>query len=506
MRFARLALGALLLPWSGVSAEIPTVLEAELLRQGASLEERGELAQARSVYLDGQKRYPKSAEISFHLGTVCLRQSDWVGAIQYLRQDLGRRPRHVDALYYLSQAYYLDGQAGPAADAILRASTFAPRRADIAQKRGQYLCEYKACPEGLRYLQKAQRLDPDLPGIEFDLGMAHLRLASVAEARKHLEVAVSKDPENMVAARFLADVMHRSAEWQRARELYELVIAREPRNAWASYGLGFVLIALDRPEEALLPLRRSLELDPTIAKAHYQLGRALRLLERESEARKEWELFRALRERQEGPERQVRADRTSFEERIWEECRRLLVEGKEKEALAYLNSVQDAGGRDPNYLLGALYFSLGRGPDAVRMLTWATAVSPDDADALAFLGRAYVLDGAYAQAEKVLARASALKPEGELALVGLGELEYARKRWSEAILLFERSKTAQVPVLLKLCRAYVLADRRDKALETAAVVRAFAKQDPATLREVDAVLAATRQTEEHAPTEDHPSP
>jgi tetratricopeptide (TPR) repeat protein len=412
----------------------------------------------------------------------------------------------VNALYYLSQAYYLDGQPLPARDAILRAAKLAPRRADIAQKYGEYLCEYKLCQEGLRQLQKAQRLDPDLPGLDFDLGMAHLRLASVAEARQHLEVAVKKEPGNMVAARFLADVLHRSAEWQRARELYEIVTAREPRNAWGFYGLGFVLIALDRPEDALGPLHRSLELDPTIAKAHYQLGRALRLLDREDEARKEWELFRALRDRQEESERLVRAERTPFEERIWEECRRLLAQNEEAQALAYLNSVLDAGGGDPYYLLGALYFALGRGPDAVRTLTWATAITPDDVDALAYLGRAHVLEGAYARADAVLAQALELRPDSEQALVGMGELAYAQKQWSEAIQHFERSKTAQVPVLLKLCRANLMAHRREKALQTAAIVRAFAKQDPAALGELTSMLSEPLLSEEHPPAEVRPSP
>lgn len=490
MRFAIIAFGGLIVSSPGFAAPGRTTSESQLLRQGTAIEERGDLAEARTVYLDGLRRFPTSAEIPFRLGTLCLRESDWVSAVRYFRQDLERRPGHVDALYYLSQAYYLDGQPGPAADAILRAAALAPARADILQKYGQYLCEYKACPEGLRQLQRAQRLDPELPGIDFDIGMAHFRLASVAEARQYLEVAAKKDPGNLVAARFLADVLHRSAEWQRASELYERVVAQEPRNAWAFYGLGFVLIALDRPEEALAPLRRALELDPTIAKAHYQLGRALRLVDRDGEARKEWEMFRALRDRQEGATRPVRAERTAFEARIWEECRRLLLEGKEAEALAYLNSVLEVGGDDPNYLLGTLYFTLGRGSDAVRMLTWATAVSPDDADALAFLGRAHVLEGTHAQADEILTRAGVLQSDSELALVGKGELAYARQEWDEAIRQFERSKTAQVPVLLKLCRAYLLAHRGEKAIETAAVIRAFAKQDKAALGELDVILAA----------------
>jgi tetratricopeptide (TPR) repeat protein len=494
MHCVLLAVAVSLLPMLRVGAQGPRAGESEILRRGAELEERGDLGQAQAVYLDGLRRHPRSGEISLRLGTVFLREGNWAEAIRHLGHASEMRPGHVDTLYYLAQAYYLDGQHARAGATIRRAATLAPDRADVAQKYGEYLCELKACQEGLRHLQKAQRLDPSLPNIEFDLGMAHHRLASLTDARQHLEAALARDPDNLVAARFLADVLQRNTESQRARDLYAFVVARDPRNAWALYGLGQALIALDRPQEALSPLRRALELDATIARAHYQLGRALRLLGRDQEARDEWDLFRALRERQEGPRRPVTAERTSFEERIWEECRRLLDQNGESEALAYLDSILEGSGYDPHYLLGTLYFNLGRGPDAVRLLSWASAISPEDADALAFLGRAYVLQGDYDRADETLARAVALRPDGELPLVGRGELEYARQRWAEAIPYFEKSKTAQVPVLLKLCRSYLLTDNRAKGLETAKVARALAKGDPALLRELDSVLGSDNES------------
>jgi tetratricopeptide (TPR) repeat protein len=435
-----------------------------------------------------QRSGSAQAEQHLRLGLVSLREGKWAEACHALRRASEIRPRHVDTLYYLAQACYLDGQHPAARDAIHRAATLAPNRADIAQKYGEYLCEFKVCQEGLRYLQKALRLDPNLPNIDFDLGMAQYRLASLAEARHHLEVAAEKDPDNMVAARFLADLLHRSSEWQRAQELYAVVVAREPRNAWALYGLGHALLALNKREEALEPLRRSLELDPTIARAHYQLGRALRSLGRVGEAQREWALFSALRERQEGSSLSVTADRTTFEDRIWEECRRLVEQNKEAEALAHLDSVLESGGQDPHYLLGVLYFNLKRSADAARLLVEAVAMSPEDADALAFLGRAQVLEGKYDRAEPALARALTLKPDGELPLVGRGELQYARGNWVAAIDAFERSKTSQVPVLLKLCRSYLLTDDRAKALETAEVVRAFGRSDQAALRELESIL------------------
>jgi hypothetical protein len=96
--------------------------------------------------------------------------------------------------------------------------------------------------------------------------MAEHRLASLIEVRRYLEVAVKKDPENMVATRFPADLLDRSSEWQGARYLYERVVAREPRNAWALYGLGHTLIALvSWPGTGGLPLSLATRVErPTV--------------------------------------------------------------------------------------------------------------------------------------------------------------------------------------------------------------------------------------------------
>src|SRR6185503_8050558 len=174
-----------------------------------------------------------SGEIALRLGTIALRSGEWPDAITWLEEAQRLRPRHVDTLYYLAQAYYLDGRHEPARTAIGRAATLAPARADVAQKNGEYLCEADQCKQGLRHLLKARRLDPALPAIDFDLGMAYHKQAALPEARRHLEEALKKDPDNLVAARFLADVMGREELWEPARGLYQGVVDREPSNAWA---------------------------------------------------------------------------------------------------------------------------------------------------------------------------------------------------------------------------------------------------------------------------------
>ena len=466
--------------------------EGPILGRGSALEERGEFAQAKALYLDGLRQFPRSGAINSRIGTLYLRDSNWPQAIEYLQRGSALRPRDVDTLYYLGQAFYLDGQHGPARKAIVRAATLAPDRPDVAQKLGEYLCEGDLCTEALPYLLKARSLDPTLPNIDFDLGMTYHKLAHVPEAQRYLEAAFKKDPGNLSAARFLADVFGRQNQWDKAKGLYQIVLAAEPRNAWALYGLGRALIALGDHEGALGPLRDSVVVEPAIAEAHFQLGNALRQLGRREEASRELRLFKALRDRTEGAAPAVSFKRTGTEARIWAVCESFLNENKESEALAYLDSLSEDRAVKSHYLLGVLYFNHGRHSDAVRMLTRAAEISPGDADVLAFLGRAYLAAGEYGAAQETLARARALQPKAELPLVGSGELEYARRDWNQAIDYFERSKTSQVPVLLKLCRSYFRISNQAKALETAELVRAFGSGDAVSLRELESLLTAER--------------
>jgi tetratricopeptide (TPR) repeat protein len=506
MRVGSVAVGVASVFVLCAGAQGQTGVEADLLRRGSALEERGEFAQAKAVYLGALRQSPRRAELHFRIGTIFLRESNWTEAIRSLARARDLRPRHVDTLYYLAQAYYLDGQQRLARETIRRASDLAPTRGDIAQKYGEYLCEGARCQDGLHLLLKAQRLDPDLPDIEFDLGMAYHRQSAVPEARQHLETALRKDPANLVAARFLADTLHRMGESADARDLYERVLTREPQNAWALYGLGRALVSLGKYEEALAPLRQALALDPTIAEAHFQLARALRQVGQSDEERRELRLFRALGDRKRTPLGVLKVEQTPFESRLWEECQRLVDARKESAALAYLDSQTKADKANSYYLLGVLYFNLGRSGDAARMLEQAAAMGPENANVLAFLGRANVAQGQLAQAEETLAQSRTLAPNGELPLVGLGELEYARGHWSEAINLFEQSKTIQVPVLLTLCRAYLHAGNRAKALEVGGLVRAYGRDDAASLRALDATLGSDQEAAEPGAAALPPSP
>jgi tetratricopeptide (TPR) repeat protein len=461
------------------------------LRRAAELEERGQFAQAEQIYLAQEKHFPRNAEILFHLGTLRMRQNDWPKAIEYLEGCKALEPRNTDVLFYLAQAQYLNGELVPAQQTILSAARLAPKEAALLQKAGEYLCEGNDCGPGLDDLLKARKLDPALENIDMDLGMAYYKLFKQEEAQPILEAVFRKDPNNLVAALILGEIAAYQGNWEKARGLYEYVLMRKPRNASALKDLGTALVALGKDEEALSPLHEALEIDPSLSDVHYQLGRALRNLGRAEDSLHEMELYQLIRDRAHIAQALVSPDKASQNEH-WRECEKLLKEKGESAAIVYVNSIAAETHSQLNayYMVGMIYSAQQRNEDAIRVLNKAAQVSPNGADIVAFLGRVYLRAHNYEQSELDLKRALVMSPQNQIALVGMGELEYEKGQWTEAARYFDESRTQEVSALLLMCNAYARAGNRDKAHEAAEMVRAFAHGDTRSLEELNSTGCA----------------
>jgi tetratricopeptide (TPR) repeat protein len=449
------------------------------LRRAADLEERGQFAQAEQIYLAQEKHFPKNAEVLFHLGTLRMHQNDWPKAIEYLEKCRALQPGNTDVLFYLAQAHYLNGELARAQEVILNAARLAPNEAAVLQKAGEYLCEGNDCGPGLDDLLKARKLDPTLENIDMDLGMAYYKLFKQEEAQPILVAVFRKDPNNLVAALILGEIAAYQGNWEKARGLYEYVLKRKPRDASALKDLGTALVALGKDEEALSPLHEALDIDPSLSDVHFQLGRALRNLGRSDESLREMELYQSIRDRAHIAQALVSPDKASQNEH-WRECAKVLEENGESAAIAYVMSVAAETHVQLNayYMVGTIYAAQQRNENAIRVLNKAAQVSPNDADIVAYLGRVYLRDHNYDQSELDFRRALEMSPQNQIALVGMGELEYEREQWSEAARYFDESRTQEVSALLLMCNAYARAGNRDKAHEAAELVRAFTNGDP----------------------------
>jgi tetratricopeptide (TPR) repeat protein len=470
---------------------------AEVLRQGARLVETGQLVAAQELYEKTLSSFPGDSDLTFELGMVYFRQHNWAKAVENYKSSLSGRPGRVKPLFYLAEAYFMESNLDLARETIAQAAWIAPNDPQVCQKYGQYLSmTVETHREGLFWLQKACRLSPGLAHIDFEIGKTQFELTDFPSAASSFETALQNNSNDGQAAFFLAETWANLSEWEKARERYNYALAQGHANGATYYGLGRALVELGEFEAALVPLQRAVALQPSLIQAHFQLAKAHRLLGRSEEARHEARLFGAMTNRNDTSRELKGAE----EENAWKQVKPLVEVNKEQEALELLAKLPVTDGLDrgePHYLLGVMYFSLGRKADAKRMLSIARAQSPKSARVAAYLGFVELSSGEASAAEESFQSALALDSAEVLALIGMGAIRYQQQRWADAVEYLEKSRTADPDTLYMLCDAYFRLRRTEDAMVTAEVIRALGSDNKTLLHAVDELVTrhkANRQS------------
>ncbi|SPF34206.1 putative Tetratricopeptide TPR_1 repeat-containing protein [Candidatus Sulfotelmatobacter kueseliae] len=465
-----------------------------VLRQGARLVDQGKLSAAQELYEKELGSYPDDPDLRLELGMVYFRQRNWAKAAENYQASLAAAPGKIKPLYYLAEAYFMESDLDRARDTIAEAARIAPDDAQVCQKYGEYLsATIERRKEGLAWLQKARRLNPGLARIDFQIGKTEFDLTDYRSATSSLETALKKDSSDGQAAFYLAESWASLGDWEKAQGDYNYALAHGHADGPTYYGLGRALVELGKPDAALAPLQRAIVVQPSLSKAHFQLGKAYRELGRSKEAQYETRLFSAMTDRIDtsnelnGPE----------EEDAWKRVKPLLEANQEQEALELLAKLPVADVLDhgePHYLLGTMYYSLGRKDDAKRMLNIARTLAPKSSRIVAYLGMVELSSGETVAAEESFQSALTLDSAEVLALIGMGSIRYQQKRWADATEYLEKSRTADIGALFMLCDADFRVGRTEDALLTAEVIRALGAGQQPLLDELEK-LVRLHQTE-----------
>jgi tetratricopeptide (TPR) repeat protein len=466
-----------------------------VLKRGAKLVASGRLTEAQSLYEQALLSSPGDADLLFGLGTVFFRERNWPKAIENYRSSINAKPGNVKALYFLAEAFFAQADVDSARQTIAIAATLAPDDAQICQKYGEYLAVNIANrKEGLAWMEKARRLDPWLPRVDFDVARTQFDLTDYQSAVPNFEAALKRDPGNGEAAFYVAESYANLGDWEKAREFYTYAVTHRYEKGSAFYGLGRAHAELGGFEYAVPPLQRAIVLQPSLIKAHFQLAKAYRQLGRTSDAQYESQLFAAMTDRVDTSRELAGTE----EQQAWKQVKPLLEANKEQEALALLAKLPVANGtdhREPYYLLGTMYYSMGRKDDAKRVLLIARKQAPQSARIAAYLGMVRLASGEEAAAEDSFQSALALDSAENLALIGMGGIRYQHHLWPEAITYLARSRTADPDTLFLLCDAYYRVGKPEEAALIAQVIRALGAEKKSLLEKLE-TLQARHQTDQ----------
>jgi len=222
--------------------------------------------------------------IEIYSGT---RDLDKAGAVVSVLRKL--EPTN-EAVLYTAYRIYSD----LATESVLSLSVVDPNSARMHQAMAHELAKRGNISEAIENYRAALKIDPNLPGLHFELAEM-LGTLSTSEGRREAEgeyrVALEVNPFDEQAECRLGDIAFQRADFKEANERYSRAVQLQPGDPEASVGLARVLMSMDQPQKAEPLLKHALQLDPTSSAAHFRLSTVYRQTGRAAEAKHELEEY-----------------------------------------------------------------------------------------------------------------------------------------------------------------------------------------------------------------------
>ena len=467
--------------------------EPALKFQGALLEDLGNGSDAIASFQAALKLAPTDPELLFKVGLYQLQTGHNAEAINLLARALKHTPRDRDTLYYLAQAYHLNGDNDLALKTIEQCLKVDPSNASVWQKYGELLCSSGDCQAATQWLLKAQRSDPTLDRIDFDLGVASFRSMDLDHALQYSEQAAQRKPNDLTVQALLAAVYVKLGKWQDAKPIFQSILQVKSDDIPSLLGLGQCELELKNYEQAANLLEQLLRQDPTQILAHFYLSKAYAGLGRTADAKYEAELHRTMLEQASSAGPQGDA---AQENKVWDQARQLLLDNKESAALQLFRDQSKGPFATPagSYVLaGTLYSSMDRPNDAERCLHKALELDPSVRGAHTSLGLLALQQDNLDKAENEFKAELAISPNDQSALAELGEIRYHQARWADAANLLSKSKTMVPSLLFILCDSYFRLGDIKNANLTAELLVTYSKDQPEAIQGVIDLLNRNQQ-------------
>jgi tetratricopeptide (TPR) repeat protein len=255
---------------------------------------------SKSALADLEKAFPKLQEdkiqieagmelIEIHAGAGDLDKA--AATVSALRS---RYPTNVEVLYTSYRIY-----SDLAGEAMLSLSLVAPTSARMHQVMAHELEKHGDEQAAIRNYREALKLDPQLPGLHFELAEM-LNASSLAseqrEAETEYKAALAVNQFDERAEFRLGDISSRRGDVQGAYAHYSRAVQLQPNDAEANIGLAKVLMLMNQPDKAEPLLQRAVQLDPTSAAAHFRLSTLYRQAGRTADATRELEEYQKYKE------------------------------------------------------------------------------------------------------------------------------------------------------------------------------------------------------------------
>ena len=293
----------------------PTVWKIQALL-GIAEERTGDIEHARA---DLEKAFPlvPDEKIRVEAGMALIeiysasRELGKAGAVVKVLRDL--RPTDETILYSAYRVY-----SDLAAESLLTLTIVAPNSARARQALAHEFAERGNTTEAIKQYQAALAINPQLPGLHFELGDMLRASGSQhqTEAAEEYKAALQVNPRDEQAECRLGEIALEGNNLDEANQRFSEAVKLRPNDPEASIGAANVAIAMQNPAKAETLLVHAIQLDPTNAIAHFRLSVVYRRMGRTADAQNEieqYQKYKKMKEKLQELDRDMGADAAEVE-------------------------------------------------------------------------------------------------------------------------------------------------------------------------------------------------
>lgn len=297
---------------------------------GAVLARLGRHAEAIAAYEAALKINPNLTPVYFNLGLAHYRANHPAAAVAAFRQllsisptavqarqmlgialvELGRdeeavaeleqtldTPPDAAALYSLGLAYVRLHRT-KVNNIIARLESFPAGAAAAHLLRGQMWLARFEFEKAVEELKQAQAMNPELPRLNYSLGLAYYKLGRNQEALAAFTEELRRQPQDTLSVFYLALLNEADGRIEEARRQIEIVRTVQPDSPEVNALYGKILLKQGKAAEAVAPLELAIKHSPDDAEKRLQLARAYQQSGRRQDAAREFAAVQKLKQQQ----------------------------------------------------------------------------------------------------------------------------------------------------------------------------------------------------------------
>lgn len=257
------------IPSSKPSARLMADQAHAKLRRAVAFHRKGQLAQAKSVYVDILKGQPNHFDALHLLGVVALQTGHFQDSVRLIGRAIAISPKTAE--FYYNRGNALSGlkQYSSALEDYDGAIRLKPDNAVAFSNRGIALTELKRFDEALESFDRAIGLKPDYAEAHSNRGIALQQVERFDAAVESFDRAIAIMPNYAEAYSNRGMALKELRQFDAAVESYNKAIAIKPEYAEAYSNRGNALQQLKQIEDAVASYDRAIAIKPNYAEAHW---------------------------------------------------------------------------------------------------------------------------------------------------------------------------------------------------------------------------------------------